>query len=454
MKKRNVFAAFLAICMLALSFAGCDINIFLQGAGATEPPTQPAPQKGNEIKDAAAWDAVFENLEWTNYSLDMIRRDSDGKTTLEMNFIFAEDGAWCLDGSDDVYTVKNTDGTFTTYRHMIEKNVTLIPNDTGSFYHQRIWGMSAVKLSFAGQFDKFTYDKESGSYTSEEKMEIPYEYPNGNKGQWYCCKATLQFVDGKISGMAFDFRNFDDESAPMHTYRFYNVGTSKVEIPQSILDDARPESMQSIDPVMQQNASPVQDAAAWDAAFAGLTMNNYSMTLISVYSYEGHSQATHCVISEDAVYYFNQSNGENYFKANGDDTVTHYYRQYGASSFAITGNDANGAIASIGQMMAAYLPTGLKFDKFTYDAESGSYICEDVLELEMTQGDSSKTIFGYKTVVQFVDGKISTVLVDYRTVNDESIPVSTISYFNIGTSKVEIPQEVIDNAQTQTAPAA
>lgn len=447
MKERNVLAAVLVICLLAMSFAGCDLSSFLPGASATEPPTQPTPQKGSEIKDAAAWDAAFENLEWINYSLDMIRRNNDGETFLETNYIFEEDAAWYLDGSDDVYTVKNADGTFTTYLHMIEKNATLIPNDTGSFYYQRIWNMSAVELSFAGQFDKFSYDKDSGSYISEEKLETPYKYPNGNEGVWYCSKTTLQFVDGKISGMAFDFRNFEDEKSPLHTYRFYNIGISKVEIPQSILDTARPESMQSIDPVMQQNAGPVQDAAAWDAAFAGLTLTNYSMTVKAVYSYEGHSQAIHCVLTEDAVYYFNQTNAELYIKANGDGTNINYQRPYGEAAFTIVDGNTEGALTAIGQMMAAYLPTGLKFDKFTYDAESGSYICEDVLELQITQEGSSKTIFGYKTVVQFVDGKISTVMVDYRTVNDESIPVSTISYFNIGTSEVEIPQEVIDNAQ-------
>lgn len=444
MKKRNVLALLLAICLMVTSFAGCDIQSILSGlTGETQPPAQ----TGSEIKDAAAWDAVFEDLEFTNYSLDMIRRDSDGKTTLETNYIFAEDAAWYLDGSDDVYTVKNADGTFTTYRRMIEKNVTLIPNDTGNFYYQRIWDMSAVKLSFAGQFDKFTYDKDIGSYISEELLEIPYTYPNGSEGVWYCCKTTLQFVDGKVSGMTVDFRNMDDERAPIHTYRLYNMGTSKVEIPQSVLAAARPESMQSINPVLQQNASPVQDAAAWDAAFAGLTLTNYSMTIKVVYSYEGHSEATHCVLTEDAVYYFNQTSGELYIKANGDGTNTGYQRPYGEASFTITDNNTEGALTAIGQMMAAYLPTGLKFDRFTYDAESKSYICEDVLELSITQEGSSVTIYGYKTVVQFVDGKISTVMVEYRRTQDTSIPASSISYFNIGTSKVEISQEVIDNAQ-------
>lgn len=444
MKKRNVLALLLAISLMVTSFAGCDIQSILSGlTGGTQLPAQ----TGSEIKDAAAWDVAFENLDWTNFSLDMVRRDNNGETISETNYIFAEDAAWYLDDRDDVYTVKNADGTFTTYRHMIEKNVTLIPNDTGSFYHQRIWDMSAVNLSFAGQFDKFTYDKDSGSYISEEKLEIPYKYPNGNEGVWYCCKAVLRFADGKIVGMEFDFRNMNDEKAPIHTYRLYNVGTSKVEVPQSILDSARPESMQSIDPVMQQNAGTVQDASAWDAAFGALTMTNYSMTIVSVYSLEGHTQAMHGVFTEDAVYYYNQNSGETYVKANGDGTNTYYQRPYGGASFAVSENNTEGMLTAIAQSMVTYLPTGLTFDKFTYDAESKSYVCEDVLALSITQEGSSVTIYGYKTVVQFVDGKISTVMVEYRRTQDTSIPASSISYFNIGSSVVEIPQEVIDNAQ-------
>lgn len=440
MKRRNVLALLLAICLMATCFAGCDIQGFLAGlAGGT--------QKGSEITDAAAWDAAFESMEWKNYSMDKIQRGSNGEISSEMKTVFTENAAGYVDGSDELYTFKNADGTYTTYRHAIAKNMTLILNDTGKFYYQRILDWSAVEASFAGLFDKFTYDKDSGSYISEEKLEIPYKYPNGNEGVWYCCKAVLRFTDGKIVGIEFDFRNMDDERAPVHTYRLYNVGTSKVEIPQSILDSARPESMQSIDPVMQQNAGTVQDASAWDAAFDALTMTNYSMTIVSVYSLEGHSQAMHGVFTEDAVYYYNQSTGEAYVKANGDGTNTYYQRPYGGTSFAVSENNTEGILTAMAQSMVMYLPTGLTFDKFTYDAESKSYVCEDVLELSITQEGSNKTIYGYKTVVQFTDGKISTVMVEYRNVQDTSIPASSISYFNIGTSVVEIPQEVIDNAQ-------
>lgn len=440
MKRRNVLALLLAICLMATCFAGCDIQGFLAGlAGET--------QKGSEITDAAAWDAAFESMEWKNYSMDKIQRGSNGEISSEMKTVFTENAAGYVDGSDELYTFKNADGTYTTYRHAIAKNMTLILNNKGKFYYQRMLDWSAVEASFAGLFDKFTYDKDSGSYTSEEKLEVPYLYPDGSEGVWYCCKAVLQFADGKIVGMEFDFRNMDDERAPVHTYRLYNVGTSKVEIPQSILDAARPESMQSIDPVMQQNAGTVQDAAAWDTAFDALTMTNYSMTIVSVYSLEGHSQAMHCVFAEDAAYYYNQSTGEIYIKANEDGTNTQYQRPYGGEAFMISENNTEGMLASAGQSMATYLPTGLTFDKFTYDAQSKSYICEDVLELSITQEGSSTTIYGYKTVVQFVDGNVSTVMVEYRRTQDTSIPASSISYFNIDSSVVEIPQEVIDNAQ-------
>jgi len=445
--KRNVLAAFLAICLLAMSFAGCDISSFLPNSGETN---ETMPQKGSEIKDAAAWDAAFESLELSKYTLEEVRRNTDNEVTSSVSYAYTDNGASYCDKDDDVYTVKNSDGTFTTYRHMLEANVTLILNDTSSYYYNRIRDMSAACLSFAGQFDKFTYDENSHSYVSEEMVEAPYAYPNGSKGTWYCSKTVIAFVDGKVNSIAVDFStsNAVGFEHPVHTFRFFDIGTAVAEIPQSVIDAARPESMQSIYPVMQQNASPIKDAAAWDSAINDLTMTNYSATMIRRGNY-GESQTRHCVFTEDGAYFHYSYTGDYYTKVDADGRFATYYRPWGELSFMIV-EDVEGHLwDTVNELMTYNLSLEGKFDKFTYDAESGSYICEDVLEITLApvSGDEASTIYSSKIIVQLVNGKIRTIIIEFRNGADEKLPVNTLSYFNIGTSVVEIPQEVIDEAQ-------
>lgn len=449
--KRNVLAAILAVCLLATSFAGCDLSSFIPSPTEAQHPTEPAQQIGPKIKDAAAWDAAFASLELNKYTLEEVRRNSDHEVTSSTSYAYAENAAIYYSDDYDVYTAKNSDGTFTSYYHKYDINATLLLTDTSPYYYNRIWEMSAVCLSFAGQFEKFVFNEENSSYACEEMLEIPYKYPNGNEGVWYCSKAVISFIDGKVNALSIDFSigNNAGLTYPVNTFRFFDIGTAVVEIPQAVMDAARPESMQPVEPVMQQNASPVQNAAAWDAAFNGLSLTNYSMTMIRR-GYYGENELRHCVLTEDGAYYFQSRGGEYYTKANANGVHTAYYRQWGMLDI-MSGEDPEGSIwQAISTMMTNNLTLAGNFDKFTYDAESGSYVCDEVLAVVLTPaGDGeSSTIYSYKTLVQFVDGKLSTIVLDYRAQKDERFPVNTTAYFNIGTSKVEIPQEVLDNAQT------
>ena len=448
MRKRNIFAMIMALCLLATSFAGCDFSGLLGGSST---PTEPGNQViGPKIENASDWDGAFENLELKKYTAETVRRDNNNEVTTSVCYAYTDSGAFYSDENDDVYTVKNDDGTFTTYRRISDTNVTLTLNDTSDVYYNRIWEMSAVQVSFAGHFDKFTYDEKSHSYVSEEMFEIPYKYPSGSEGVWYCRKATLSFVDGKVNAIAIDFStgNAAGFEYPVHTFRFYDIGTAVLELPQGIISAARPESMQPIFVAIQQNASPVQDAATWDTAFDNLALTNFSVTIVQRIYY-GYSETRHCVLTEDGAYYFQSNIGDYYTKADENGVFVTYYRPYGELSFASV-KDTDGYFWNTVKPMMTY-NVSLKgyFDKFIYDAETGSYICEEVLEIALGTASSDETGTAYcdKIIVQFVNGKIRTLIIDFRTGADATLPVHTIGYFNIDTSVVEIPQEVIDEAQ-------
>ena len=445
--KRNVLTVFLAICLIATCFSGCDMSIF----GGLVNPTESADQViGPKIENAAGWDAAFENLELTKFTAETIRRDSNNAITSAVCYAYTDNGAFYSDESDEVYTVKNSDGAFTTYRHIWDTNVTLILNDTSDDYYDRIWDMSAVLVSFAGHFDKFTFHEENASYVSEELLEIPYKYPSGSEGVWYCHRATLSFIDGKVNAIAMDIStgNAAGFEYPVHTYRFYDIGTAVLELPQGIISAARPESMQPIYPVMQQNANPVQDAAAWDTAFDNLALTNYSATIIQRDPY-GYSKARHCVLTEYGAYFYYSYFGDYYTEVDENGRYATYYRPFGDLSFTSVEDLAGSMWNQVKELMTYNISLKGNFDKFTYDAETGSYICEEVLGIALGSANANETKMVYtdKIIVQFVNGQIRTMITEFRSGTDETLPVNTISYFNIGTSNVKIPQEVIDEAQ-------
>ena len=90
------------------------------------------------------------------------------------------------------------------------------------------------------------------------------------------------------------------------------------------------------------------------------------------------------------------------------------------------------------------------FDKFVYDEETKTYICEEELVSDALDWDGTvyaKHISFY-TKVKVENGKIVSIYSEYTMTGEDVIPgqYAKFEYYNIGKATLEIPQEVIDNA--------
>ena len=82
------------------------------------------------------------------------------------------------------------------------------------------------------------------------------------------------------------------------------------------------------------------------------------------------------------------------------------------------------------------------YDKFTYNAESGTYTCEETL---IATNAYETTFYCFNIVVTFDNGKVVSIASEYHFDKEESRKYYFI-YTDIGTAKVEIPQYVKDEA--------
>ena len=83
-----------------------------------------------------------------------------------------------------------------------------------------------------------------------------------------------------------------------------------------------------------------------------------------------------------------------------------------------------------------------------YDPETGSYVCDEVIEAIAYNfsGDDSQIIYCYNNVVNIIDGKISSIEASYYFDEKDDDMDYSFKYYNIGITVMEIPQSVIDNA--------
>jgi hypothetical protein len=95
-----------------------------------------------------------------------------------------------------------------------------------------------IQLSFEDNFDKFTYDAKTATYSADEVIEaITYNF-NGEEGpSLYCHTSEVKIVDGKINYIACEY-SYGSPDASRSSFVYYNIGISNVEIPQSVIDEA------------------------------------------------------------------------------------------------------------------------------------------------------------------------------------------------------------------------
>ena len=192
-----------------------------------------------KIDSATSWDDAFKEFKLTNFTMDVYFKYEDEEQT---NHCVVTDKSvyYCIPDSNEFYSVLNEDGSCTTYsRYDADAPFTLL-NDTSDRFLTGAQTETVLQVSFEENFDKFTYDEASASYVCEDVIKADCLDWNGDViGTLSCFNNVVKFVDGKISYISADYY-FDDQElmSLSQSFKYYNIGYSAVEIPQSVIDGA------------------------------------------------------------------------------------------------------------------------------------------------------------------------------------------------------------------------
>ena len=194
-----------------------------------------------EIDNAVSWDNLFKNFKLTNFTMDVHIVHPDG---IQNNHCVVTEKAahYCIpgEGGTEFYTVTNADGTCTTYMRN-EENVFVKLSDTSDQYLVGTQTEAVLSVSFEDNFDKFVYDETTGSYVCKDVIEaISYDFSGEIAEAIYCYNNVVTVTDGKITSISSEYYFDPDEllEGEHKSFKYYNIGFSVMEIPQSVIDNA------------------------------------------------------------------------------------------------------------------------------------------------------------------------------------------------------------------------
>ena len=180
----------------------------------------------------------------------------------------------------------------------------------------------------------------------------------------------------------------------------------------------------------------------WNNAFEAVTFENYTLT---VNLGGGHTNTV--IVTEDALYYQAFDNIL-YTVKQADGTWTNYMSEYGGPWIVDTGCD-DGAYLSAKRMATLSISYANFFSRFTYDATSGTYVCQDPVTVICYDGGGTELMYCFNNVVKVANGNVIYIDCSYSFESDLSDSMHFI-YDNIGISTVSVPYSVMANATPGT----
>lgn len=196
-----------------------------------------------EVDSVTEWDALFGNFNLTNFTMDVYMVDEDGETQ-HNHCVVTEYGLYYhIPDSIEMYIVKS-DGTWAGYMQhefgdnqkftAIEGTQEELEEQCANYSRETI-----VQISFADNFEKFTYNADEGTYTCAEQIVATYYDNDGTvAGVLYCFNSVVKVADGKILHIACEYNFGDETDTTKYSFIYDNIGLCEVSIPQSVIDEA------------------------------------------------------------------------------------------------------------------------------------------------------------------------------------------------------------------------
>lgn len=205
------------------------------------------------VEGEVSWTQAFENLELVNFDMDVYMTFKDG--TQHNHCITTENGVYYqIPGFREFYSVKNADGTCTTYaREVTEYGNDLTDSDpfyklsdTSDKYLKQAQTETVLAVSFADNYDKFTYDEEKGAYVCATPIKTTAYMADGTPlpHDMYCYNNVVKVADGKISYISADYYfvasdgTRSDADGSKASFIYANIGLCTVTVPKSVSENA------------------------------------------------------------------------------------------------------------------------------------------------------------------------------------------------------------------------
>ena len=199
-----------------------------------------------EVESATEWDSLFGNFNLTNFEMD-VYIDFRGEKQ-HNHCIVIEDGLYYNYASSyhEMY-IKKEDGQWVGYSkgyldeeeysptfERIDRTQQELEEMCNNYTRETI-----IQISFAENFDKFTYNSDDGSYTSDQEIVAIYYDNDGTvAGEVYCFNSVVKVADGKILSIDSEYYFPEEDDGTEYRFVYHNIGISEFSIPQYVIDEA------------------------------------------------------------------------------------------------------------------------------------------------------------------------------------------------------------------------
>ncbi|MDE7301016.1 MAG: hypothetical protein K2N47_02490, partial [Clostridia bacterium] len=204
----------------------------------------------------------------------------------------------------------------------------------------------------------------------------------------------------------------------------------------------------------------IKDEQTWDKAFEDIEWVNLSCKVSNEVDHgdgEGYQKLeNYAKLTENAVYWKmgdpRNNYGEGYSAKNSDGTYSTYLKEYyNEDSFSLLDDTSDRYYQRIKIQVVLQVSYANYFELFRFEKDTNSYVYDGEIEVIARQAIGNKveeaTLICTNNVVKALNGKIVYIKSDYYVrEHPEDTKNASFEYFDIGSTTVEIPDEVKTNA--------
>ena len=204
------------------------------------------------IKNEVSWNQAFDNLELVNFSM-FVYFKGPGITRTNHCKVTPTSAYYHIDGSREFYTIKNADGTCTTYdRNSGAYNDSysgfILRSDTSDTYLKGAQTETVINVSYADYYELFTYDESQGAYIYDGEVECTAYKFDGTEydAKLICYNNVVKVADGQITHVSADYyfegRQYELPEGYSQSFEYYNIGITELTIPHNVIQNATAEN--------------------------------------------------------------------------------------------------------------------------------------------------------------------------------------------------------------------